>query len=50
MDEEEDLEKYFLSMQKLLNISKIKELGWKPNIDLKDSIHRVCKWYLKGTK
>ena len=38
------------TLQKLLDISKIKELGWKPNIDLKDGIHRVYKWYLRGIK
>jgi GDP-L-fucose synthase len=36
--------------QKLLDISKIKKLGWKPNIALKDGIQDVYEWYLKGTK
>jgi len=36
------------TLQKLLDISKIKKLGWKPNIALKDGIHRVYEWYLKG--
>ena len=34
--------------QKLLDISQIKELGWKPNIALKDGIRSVYEWYLKG--
>ncbi|MBW2574609.1 MAG: GDP-L-fucose synthase [Deltaproteobacteria bacterium] len=34
--------------QKLLNISKIKKLGWKPNIALKDGIRNVYEWYLQG--
>ncbi len=36
------------TLQKLLDISKIIELGWKPNIDLKNGIQSVYKWYLKG--
>ena len=32
---------------KLLDISKIKELGWKPSITLKDGVHSVYEWYLK---
>ena len=35
------------TFQKLLDISKIKKLGWKPNIDLKNGIRRVYEWYLK---
>ncbi len=38
------------TLQKLLDISKIKKLGWKPNIALKDGIQDVYEWYLKGTK
>ena len=34
--------------QKLLDISKIEKLGWKPSIDLKDGIQSVYEWYLKG--
>ena len=33
--------------QKLLDISKIKSLGCKPNIDLKEGIRSVYKWYLE---
>ena len=29
------------TLQKLLDISKIKKLGWKPNIALKDGIRNV---------
>ena len=36
------------TLQKLLDISKIKKLGWKPNITLKNGIQSVYKWYLKG--
>jgi GDP-L-fucose synthase len=31
--------------QKLLDISRIKKLGWKPAIDLRDGIRTVYKWY-----
>jgi GDP-L-fucose synthase len=34
--------------QKLLDISMIKNLGWKPKIALKDGIRNVYKWYLEG--
>jgi len=34
--------------QKLLDISQIKRLGWKPSIGLRDGIRSVYKWYLKG--
>ena len=33
--------------QKLLDISQIKKIGWKPNIDLKDGTRSVYEWYLK---
>jgi GDP-L-fucose synthase len=33
--------------QKLLDISQIEKLGWKPKIDLKNGIHSVYMWYLK---
>ena len=35
------------TFQKLLDISQIKELGWKPSIDLKNGIRDVYEWYLK---
>jgi len=36
--------------QKLLDISKIKRLGWEPKIDLIDGIENVYEWYLENTK
>jgi GDP-L-fucose synthase len=35
------------TLQKLLDISQIEKMGWKPNIDLKSGIRRVYEWYLK---
>jgi GDP-L-fucose synthase len=35
------------TLQKLLDISKIKKLGWKPTTALKDGIRNVYEWYLK---
>ena len=31
--------------QKLLDISQIKKMGWKPTIDLRNGIRTVYKWY-----
>jgi len=36
------------TFQKLLDISKIKKLGWKPNIDLRDGMRTVYRWYLEN--
>jgi GDP-L-fucose synthase len=33
--------------QKLLDISHISRLGWKPSIDLKEGVRSVYEWYLK---
>jgi GDP-L-fucose synthase len=35
------------TLHKLLDISKIKRLGWKPKIALKDGIREVYEWYLR---
>ena len=45
-----DLNKPDGTPQKLLDISKIKELGWKPKIGLKDGIRSVYQWYLNGSE
>ena len=45
-----DREKPDETFQKLLDISQIKRLGWKPNIALKDGIRNVYEWYLKNSK
>ena len=36
--------------QKLLDISQIKKMGWKPTIDLRNGIRSVYEWYLKAMK
>jgi GDP-L-fucose synthase len=36
--------------QKLLDISQIKKLGWKPTIDLMEGIRSVYEWYLESMK
>lgn len=36
--------------RKLLDISKMNELGWFPNIDLKTGIQRTYDWYLSNQK
>jgi len=35
------------TMRKVLDISKIDKLGWKPKIELKDGIKLLYDWYLK---
>ncbi len=32
--------------QKLLDVSRLTKLGWKPKIELKDGIRQVYRWYL----
>jgi nucleoside-diphosphate-sugar epimerase len=34
--------------KKLLDVSKIKALGWRPQIGLDDGIKMTYTWYLKG--
>lgn len=34
--------------RKLLDVSKIKALGWRPRISLEEGIKRSCEWYLHG--
>jgi len=36
--------------QKLLDISKIKKLGWSPKISLEEGLREVCTEYEKGTR
>jgi len=35
------------TMRKLLDISKITDLGWEPKISLRDGLRRVIKDYIK---
>jgi len=32
--------------RKLLDVSKIKVLGWQPKISLKDGIRKTYEWYV----
>jgi GDP-L-fucose synthase len=34
-------------MRKLLDSSKITELGWKPKIDIYDGLMLLYNWYVK---
>ena len=35
--------------QKLLDVSRLKSLGWSPRISLKDGIKQTYEWYLKNS-
>lgn len=43
-----DLSKPDGTPRKLLDVSKIHELGWSPKISLEEGIRRTYEWYLKG--
>ncbi|AJQ27102.1 GDP-L-fucose synthase [Pelosinus fermentans] len=34
--------------RKLLDVSKLADLGWRPSIELEDGIRRTYQWYLKN--
>jgi GDP-L-fucose synthase len=36
--------------RKLLDVGRIKSLGWRPRISLEDGIRRTYKWYLEGLR
>lgn len=42
-----DLTKPDGTPRKLLDVSRIKALGWKPKIDLEEGIKRTYRWYLE---
>ncbi|KUK13646.1 MAG: NAD-dependent epimerase/dehydratase [bacterium 42_11] len=47
---EHDLSKPDGVPRKLLDVSKIKELGWKPKISLEEGIRKTYNWYLDSLK
>ena len=36
------------TMKKLTDVSKLKELGWEYNIELKEGIAKIYNWYLQS--
>ncbi len=34
--------------RKLLDVSKLRELGWQPKISLREGIRQTCEWYKMG--
>jgi GDP-L-fucose synthase len=36
--------------RKLLNINKLKDLGWAPSIDLEDGLQQTYKWFVSNEK
>jgi len=42
-----DLSKPDGTLRKLLDVSKIKELGWEPKVSLEEGIRRTYEWYLR---
>jgi len=43
-----DLSKPDGTPRKLLDVSKMKELGWKPRISLEEGIRRTYEWYIEN--
>ncbi|MFZ1728685.1 MAG: GDP-L-fucose synthase [Bacteroidota bacterium] len=36
--------------RKLLDVSRLKEIGWKPHIDLESGVRRTYKWYIEQSE
>ena len=36
------------TMRKLTDVSKLNDLGWKYNVELKDGIEKIYKWYVQN--
>ena len=36
------------TMRKLTDVSKLNDLGWKYNVELKDGIEKIYKWYVEN--
>jgi GDP-L-fucose synthase len=36
--------------RKVLNVDKLKSLGWQPKISLREGIEKTYEWYLKNEK
>jgi GDP-L-fucose synthase len=36
------------AMKKLIDVTRLKRMGWEYSMDLKDGLKKTYKWYLKG--
>jgi GDP-L-fucose synthase len=36
------------TMRKLIDVTRLKRMGWEYSMDLKDGLKKTYKWYLKG--